>query len=613
MNPIKEKIKEIKLKNFYHIIEKQGIDSDILNEILNWQGEILEKVNLLISDSFAKLSYLEYLDNLNEEELDRIIKSDLSLEIKNIILLNNGQIANVIKDKNMLAEMLNDKISNDILLLYGILLFKEIDESSRKAFFSSIKTDHFAIASFINNKVNILRKLVKNDDFKSGLLAIFKNYGISENKVAEEKLTELLETVPELILDLNTNSFAVYKKILQNEKYVNILTSPEALTHKWGMARKLIDTTDMLKENGHPENFSDHVFVFELIDKFKPNYIAHFANLSINIFSNPLTLLNIDEDTKELFGKNTNFTDIELLTSRFFNHFFKDMKPALKKEVILKFAYASYEDRKLILTLLVKDSYVRYKDEALKVIKKLELRNDYFFNCLNLVVYYPELTQEILKKEVLSQQDILLIKYLFTMPIVVNRPLTIAEIPQKLKQSLLKENSSQKNKLGISPGGHTREKLFNEYDASVMFLGENGTLEIYDASTTHHSTILASYIENNYGCLVNDLNNASVKLAAMGIIVMVIEGEVMNLYLPSILTPAQLATLQSYLSSLKEPEKVEFYGLVINKVEITDINKIAGDYGRGYELNHGDSMDLDILCNIIENTFVLENQVNMKK
>ena len=40
MNPIKEQIKEIKLKNFYQKIEKQGIDSDILNEILNWQGDI---------------------------------------------------------------------------------------------------------------------------------------------------------------------------------------------------------------------------------------------------------------------------------------------------------------------------------------------------------------------------------------------------------------------------------------------------------------------------------------------------------------------------------------------------------------------------------------------
>ena len=35
MNLIKEKIKEIKLKNLQNKIEKQGIDDDILKQILN--------------------------------------------------------------------------------------------------------------------------------------------------------------------------------------------------------------------------------------------------------------------------------------------------------------------------------------------------------------------------------------------------------------------------------------------------------------------------------------------------------------------------------------------------------------------------------------------------
>ena len=45
----------------------------------------------------------------------------------------------------------------------------------------------------------------------------------------------------------------------------------------------------------------------------------------------------------------------------------------------------------------------------------------------------------------------------------------------------------------------------------------------------------------------------------------------------------------------------------------TDLNKISGDYSRGYELNHGQSMNLDILCNIIENTFANTCEVSIKR
>ena len=223
------------------------------------------------------------------------------------------------------------------------------------------------------------------------------------------------------------------------------------------------------------------------------------------------------------------------------------------------------------------------------------------------------MTKEILKKEKLSPQDILMIKYLFTMPVVTNRPLTIADIPKKLKESLANANSLQQNKLGISPGGHTREKLFNEYEASIMFLKEDGTMEIHNAEYIHHSAILASYIKDNYGYQITDINNASIKLAAVGQIVMVVEGDVMNLYIPSKLTNEQLITFKSYLASLKQPEKVEFYALIVNKVEETDLNKISGDYSKGYELNHGQSMNLDILCNIVENTFVNACEVSIKR
>ena len=613
MNLIKEKIKEIELNNFRARIKKEGVTNDILNKILSLDVDILEKIDLLMMDFYKRFSYLDSLNNLNEEELSVIVKSNLSPEIKNIILLNNGQVANVIKDNNVLAKMLRDKVSNDNLLLYAILLFDVDDKVSKATLFNEIKLDSVSIGNLINKKTAVLKKLVKDDNFKDNFLEISKKYGVSDYSVDEEKLAELLEVLPELILDLNTNSFEKYKKILKNEKHVGILTSPGALNHKWGISKKLVDTTDTVKANGDVENFSDHIFAFELIDKFRPEYIAHFANLSLNIFLNPLNILNIDDGTKKLLGKTAHFTDIELLTSRFFNHFFKKMEPTLKREAILRFAYASYEDRKLILTLLVNGTYITFKEEALKVIEKLEIGNDYFLNVLNLVVYYPELTKEILKKSELSKQDILIIKYLFTMPAVTNRPLTIDEIMQKLKEGLLKENSSQKNKLGVSPYGHIREKLFNEYEASVMFLGVDGTLETYSAEDMHHSPILASYIEKKYGCRINDINNASIKLAAVGEIVMVVEGDVMNIYLPSKLTPQQLTTLKSYLSALKEPEKVEFYGLVINKVAETDLNKIDGDYGTGYELNHGTSMNLDILSNIIENTFDNETQVSIKR
>lgn len=612
MNLIKEKIKEIKLKSLQSKIEKQGIDDDILRQILNLDVDVVAKVKLLTTDSYSKLSYLDTINNLNAEELTEITKSDFSEEVKNAILLNNGEISGVIKDKNILTRMLNDKVSNDTLLLYGLLLFDKHDNDSKTAIFQELKTDHGAIGSLINNKTDALRKLVGNDNFKSNLLAAFKSFGIAEYMVNQKKITELLEEVPELILDFYTTSFETYKKILKNDKYVDILISPTALTHKWGIAKNLADSTNTVKENGKVENFCDHVFAFELIDKFKPNYIDFFAKLSLNIFANPLTTLKIDDDTKKILG-DTVPTDMMLLTSRFFNHFFKEIEPALKREVILKFASASYEDRKLLLTLLVKKNYISFREETLKVMEKLGLENDFFFNSLSLVFYYPELTKEILKKEELSPQDILMIKYLFTMPVVTNRPLTIADIPKKLKESLVNANSLQQNKLGISPGGHTREKLFNEYEASIMFLKEDGELEIHNAEYIHHSAILASYIKDNYGCQITDINNASVKLAAVGQIVMVVEGDVMNLYIPSKLTNEQLTTFKSYLISLKQSEKVEFYSLVVNKLAETDLNKISGDYSRGYELNHGQSMNLDILCNIIENTFDNTCEVSIKR
>ena len=37
------------------------------------------------------------------------------------------------------------------------------------------------------------------------------------------------------------------------------------------------------------------------------------------------------------------------------------------------------------------------------------------------------------------------------------------------------------------------------------------------------------YIKNNYGYQITDINNASVKVVAVGKIVMVLEGKIMNL------------------------------------------------------------------------------------
>ena len=106
MNLIKEKIKEIKLKSLQSKIEKQGIDDDILRQILNLDVDVVAKVKLLTTDSYSKLSYLDMINNLNAEELTEITKSDFSEEVKNVILLNNGEISGVIKDKNILTKML---------------------------------------------------------------------------------------------------------------------------------------------------------------------------------------------------------------------------------------------------------------------------------------------------------------------------------------------------------------------------------------------------------------------------------------------------------------------------------------------------------------------------
>ncbi len=159
MNLIKEKIKEIELNNFRARIKKEGVTNDILNKILSLDVDILEKIDLLMMDFYKRFSYLDSLNNLSEEELSVIVKSNLSPEIKNIILLNNGQVANVIKDNNVLAKMLRDKVSNDNLLLYAILLFDVDDKVSKAALFNEIKLDSVSIGNLINKKTAVLKKI----------------------------------------------------------------------------------------------------------------------------------------------------------------------------------------------------------------------------------------------------------------------------------------------------------------------------------------------------------------------------------------------------------------------------------------------------------------------
>ena len=55
-----------------------------------------------------------------------------------------------------------------------------------------------------------------------------------------------------------------------------------------------------------------------------------------------------------------------------------------------------------------------------------------------------------------------MIKYLFRMPVVINRPLIIADISKKLKEGLLKTASSAKDKRGISSEGHIKEYLLSK-------------------------------------------------------------------------------------------------------------------------------------------------------
>lgn len=54
-----------------------------------------------------------------------------------------------------------------------------------------------------------------------------------------------------------------------------------------------------------------------------------------------------------------------------------------------------------------------------------------------------------------------MIKYLFRMSVVINRPLIIADIPKKLKEGLLKTVSCAKDKREISSEGHIKEHLLS--------------------------------------------------------------------------------------------------------------------------------------------------------
>ena len=47
------------------------------------------------------------------------------------------------------------------------------------------------------------------------------------------------------------------------------------------------------------------------------------------------------------------------------------------------------------------------------------------------------------------------------MSVVINRPLTIADIPKKLKEGLLKTASYAKDKRGISKEGHIKEHFLS--------------------------------------------------------------------------------------------------------------------------------------------------------
>ena len=54
-----------------------------------------------------------------------------------------------------------------------------------------------------------------------------------------------------------------------------------------------------------------------------------------------------------------------------------------------------------------------------------------------------------------------MIKYLIRMSVVINRPLTIADILKKLKEGLLKTASYAKDKRGISKEGHIKEHFLS--------------------------------------------------------------------------------------------------------------------------------------------------------
>ena len=266
-----------------------------------------------------------------------------------------------------------------------------------------------------------------------------------------------------------------------------------------------------------------------------------------------------------------------------------------------------------MLNLIVKNEYISYRKQALMVLDKLNLDDKSFFNALGLVVYYPELTLEILNKEKLLDDEVSVIKYLSSMPVLKVKPQSIREIKTNIIHELQTGGTHQKNKLPVSPTSNRDNTYFNEYTASVMFIEGDGDIKTYSADEIHHSDILEEYIRTRYHYDVDNVSEASIKLSALGMIVMITEGTKMILYIPQVLSDNQIKSLREYLAGIKETNKVGFSAMLIKNTTETDISKISGDFDSGFQLNNGDDMSLEQIYNFVENTFEFKESESRKR
>lgn len=612
MNLLKEGLN--KIKSNIATKRQENNDTKKLDNIFKQDISLVDKIKLLISQDNGELSHLYLLNNLSDEDIDTVIKSGLSNVAKTVILINNGKFEQVSENQSLIAEMGHNGVDMETIYMYAIYIadIKESDENAYFQFAKSTKITTLQLDNLVSRKTETIVKLMANEKFKYNIMKLIKYWNLHENLLDYAKLSKILEVYPEVIKYYSASSMNTYKKILKNKELLKYILNKEALQVVFNVPSYTISGINWKKPFGNPKGLNGRIFAFEFIDEFKEEYIELFSRLDlIEAFAQDLSG---DEVIKKFLGPKANIYDDKVLVSyKFFNHFFRNIEASVRAECILKFAHTSFENRKLMLNLIFKNEYISYRKQALMVLNKLNLDDKSFFNALGLVVYYPELTLEILNKEKLLDDEVSVIKYLSSMPVLKVKPQSIREIKTNINQELQTGGTHQKNKLPVSPTSNRDNTYFNEYTASVMFIEDDGDIKTYSADEIHHSDILEEYIRNKYHYDVDNVSEASIKLSALGMIVMITEGTKMILYIPQVLSDNQIKSLREYLAGIKETNKVGFSAMLIKNTTETDISKISGDFDSGFQLNNGDDMSLEQIYNFVENTFEFKETESRKR